>query len=83
MLKHTEETIGFFVTFLSLVAFQLEGGGGSGPLGPPSYAYVEMFVQLLDFCLIGLFRHLKSLMHRNFAKTFDEFVCDESRRVVL
>ena len=32
MLKETEETIVFFVTFLSLVAFQL---GGAGPLGPP------------------------------------------------
>ena len=28
----TEATIVFFVTFLSLVAFQL---GGPGPLGPP------------------------------------------------
>ena len=40
MLKETEteETIVFFVTFLSLVAFQL--GGGAGPPGPPSgYAY--------------------------------------------
>ena len=39
MLKETEtkETIVFFVTFLSLVAFQL--GGGAGPLGPPGYAY--------------------------------------------
>ena len=37
MLKETDtkETIVFFVTFLSLVAFQL--GGGSGPL--PGYAY--------------------------------------------
>ena len=35
MLKEieTEETIVFFVTFLSLVAFQLVGG--AGPLGPP------------------------------------------------
>ena len=30
----TEETIVFFVTFLSLVAIQL-GGWGAGPLGPP------------------------------------------------
>ena len=29
MLKETEETVVFFVTFLSLVAFQL--GGGAGP----------------------------------------------------
>ena len=39
MLKETEteETIVFFVTLLSLVAFQLEG---QGPLGLPSgYAY--------------------------------------------
>ena len=28
ILKETEETIVFFVTFLSLVAFQLGGGGG-------------------------------------------------------
>ena len=34
ILKETEETIVFFVTFLSLVAFQL-GGGGSGPLATP------------------------------------------------
>ena len=40
MLKETktEETIVFFVKFLSLVAFQV--GGGPGPPGPPSgYAY--------------------------------------------
>ena len=37
MLKETEETIVFFVTFLSLAAIQL--GGGAGPLGPPGYAY--------------------------------------------
>ena len=40
MLKETEteETIVFFVTFLSMVAFQL---GGPRPLGPPTpcYAY--------------------------------------------
>ena len=37
MLKETEteETIVFFVTFLSLVAFQLGGGGRA----PPGYAY--------------------------------------------
>ena len=41
----TEETIVFFVTFLSLVAFQVGGGGGPGPLGnevrvaTPGYAY--------------------------------------------
>ena len=34
-----EETIGFFVTLLSLVAFQL--GGGRAPWAPfPGYAYV-------------------------------------------
>ena len=40
LLKETEtdETIVFLVTFLSLVAFQL-GGGGLGPLAPPGYAY--------------------------------------------
>ena len=35
----TKETVVFFVTFLSLVAFQL--GGGPGPLPPPGYAYVS------------------------------------------
>ena len=34
----TEETIGFFVTFLSLMAFQL---GGPGLLDPPGYAYEQ------------------------------------------
>ena len=34
MLKETEETIVFFVTFLSLVAFQLGGRA-------PGYAYVR------------------------------------------
>ena len=38
MLKETEETIGFFVTFLLLVVFQL-GGGPLGPYWPPGYAY--------------------------------------------
>ena len=36
MLKETEETAVFFVTFLPLVAFQLEEGGAGPPLG---YAY--------------------------------------------
>ena len=42
MLKEieTEETIVFFVTFLSLVAFQL--GGARAPKAPPSYAYDEV-----------------------------------------
>ena len=31
----TEETIRFFVTFLSLVAFQLGGGGPPAPLATP------------------------------------------------
>ena len=37
MLKNseTDETIGFFVRFLSLVAFQLEGERGPGSLPPP------------------------------------------------
>ena len=37
MLKETdtEETIRFFVTFLSLVAFQLGGGGPGPPLPTP------------------------------------------------
>ena len=36
MLKETEKTIGFFVTFLPLVAFQL--GRPASP-HPPGYAY--------------------------------------------
>ena len=34
MRNESEETIGFFVTFLSLAAFQL-----GGELGPPGYAH--------------------------------------------
>ena len=42
MLKETqtEETIVFFVTFLSLGSFQLEGGPPAPPPPPPGYAYV-------------------------------------------
>ena len=40
----TEETIVFFVTFLSLVAFQL---GGSGSLAPPGYAYAAGMKSIL------------------------------------
>ena len=42
MLKETEtaETIGFLVTFLSLVAFQLREGGARALCSPtPGYAY--------------------------------------------
>ena len=36
----TEETIDFFVTFLSLVGFQLGGGARApGPPAPPGYAF--------------------------------------------
>ena len=42
MLKETEETVVFFVTFLSLVAFQLGEGGGP----PPGYAYVQEPMQI-------------------------------------
>ena len=31
----TKETVGFFVTILSLVAFRLGVGGGPGPMGSP------------------------------------------------
>ena len=37
MLKETEETIGFFVPFLSLVAFQL--GGARAPWPHSGYVY--------------------------------------------
>ena len=45
MLKETEteETIVFFVAFLSLVAVQL-GGGRAPCLPPPGYAYVRSSV---------------------------------------
>ena len=45
MLKETEETIVFFVTFLSLLAFRL-GGGGAGPLAPPGYAYANALKEM-------------------------------------
>ena len=47
MLKETktEETIVFFVTFLSLVAFQL-GGGGPSPLPPPPLATTMVTIHL-------------------------------------
>ena len=43
MLKETETeaTIGFFVTFLSLVAFPLGGPGLRPPPPPPGYAYAS------------------------------------------
>ena len=45
MLKETEteETVVFFVTFLSLVAFQLEWARAQGPL--PGYAYGYTYLQ--------------------------------------
>ena len=45
MLKETEteETIVFFVTYLSLAAIQL---GGAGSLPPSSYAYVQKYHNL-------------------------------------
>ena len=58
MLKETEteETIVFFVTFLSLVAFQL-GGGPPALLPPPGYAYVTQtsFTCMLYYNLITRF----------------------------
>ena len=45
MLKETKETIGFFVTVLSLVTFQL--GDGAGPRGPPGYVYC---IEYLSTC---------------------------------
>ena len=54
MLKETEteETIVFFVTFLSLVAFQLGGGGGGGsPLATPM---PQLRVQARRLLYVGL-----------------------------
>ena len=45
MQKKIEETVVFFVTFLSLVAFQF---GGMAPwASPPSYAYVLSVKKLI------------------------------------
>ena len=46
MLKETEteETIVFFVAFLSMVAFQL--GRGPGPLGPPALLATPMYFSI-------------------------------------
>ena len=45
MLKGTEirESIGFSITFLSLVAFQLKGGRGGA--GTPGYVYASGIIQ--------------------------------------
>ena len=61
MLKETktEETIVFFVTFLSLVAFQL---GGPGPPAPPGYTYVLRHLVLLSQCNNNTIK-LKSLSY--------------------
>ena len=54
MLKETEteETIVFFVTFLSLVAFQL---GGGRPPGPPGYAYDYLYAGSKIFGTVSQF----------------------------
>ena len=60
MLKETkaEETIVFFVTFLSLVAFQLGGKGGRAPSPPPpGYAYTTTMYLYL-FCIFLQQRYL-------------------------
>ena len=49
----TEETIVFFVTFLSLVAFQL-GGGGVGPHGPP--LWLRLWYRRYFFKLHSIFK---------------------------
>ena len=51
MLKETitEKTVVFFVTFLSLVAFQL-GGGGLALWPPPGYAYAPNQKSWLRLC---------------------------------
>ena len=51
ILKETEtkETVVFFVTFLSLVAFKL---GGAGPLGPAlATPMLVSFIEILDFMI--------------------------------
>ena len=64
MLKETEteETIVFFVTFLSLAAFQL-GRGGPGPLPhpppppPPGYAYDLCPPMVETYYLLDILRY--------------------------
>ena len=55
MLKNTEtkETIVFFVTFLSLVAFRSGGKGGRAPWVPHRYAYVKGSGPLETISLMG------------------------------
>ena len=60
MLKEieTEKTTGFFVTLLSLVAFQL---GGPGPQPPLGYAYALSFfcsISYLDYFSLETPTHL-------------------------
>ena len=50
MLKETEETIGFFVTFLSLVAFQFVG---PDPLPPFGYVYGSGYLYYLEVVLVS------------------------------
>ena len=51
MLKEmeTEETRLFFVTFLSLVEFRLEGGHELPASPPPGYAYVQWYFVVVTF----------------------------------
>ena len=57
MLKETEETIVFFVTFLSLVAFQ-SGGGGPWALllpatpMPPEKNFTPVQVKISCTCIV-------------------------------
>ena len=60
MLKETEteETIVFFVTFLSMTAFQLGGGGPPGPPWLRSW-YVVKFEKVIT--IYGIWKHFHAL----------------------
>ena len=57
----TEETIGLFVTFLSLVAIQLGGGGA----GSPGYAYNCNFNAICDIKILCAFLLVCPSLHAN------------------
>ena len=66
MLKETEteDTVVFFVTFLSLVAFQLGGPGPPGP--PPGFAYAIKYGE------IKIWDSISSEIRHSFFKVFKQ-----------
>ena len=77
MLKETEETIVFFVTFLSLVGFQL--GGARAPF-PPGYAYawalpgyVYALIKFMLFRTQGVMIKIKQLFTKKLSTSFAHY----------